>query len=202
MILQTSTPSAGSKRLLFAILACVTAAAAAPAPSSVPPGYLTEAEGFVDIDLPITQIAQDPGSTRIVARGVILGKEVGLEVDFPSQPQRSRGQSSLPLGTARIRTLGAVSDGFVALLDSRYKIPIPSKTMVSAVSASVVGLEGDPAHVQDGVTRMKLVFFDSGPQDRYAEVYINVDASNRVLGFHEKDEDYRKALLLALTQSP
>lgn len=136
MVLQTSMPSAGLKRLLFAILACVTSAAAAPAPSSVPAGYLTEAEGFV------------------------------------------------------------------ALLDSRYKIPIPSKTMVSAVSASVVGLEGDPAHVQDGVTRMKFVFFDSGPQDRYAEVYINVDASNRVLGFHEKDEDYRKALLLALTQSP
>jgi hypothetical protein len=207
MALHTPMPSAGLKRLLLAVLACVTSAAAAPTSAAAAPtppvqaGYLTEADGFVDIDLPITQIAQDPGLTRIIARGVILGKEVGFEVDFPSRSVRSRGPVSLPLGTAQIRTLGAVSDNFVALLDSRYKIPIPSKTMLATVAASVVGLEGDPAHVQDGVTQMKF-FFESGSQDRYAEVYINVDADKRVLGFHEKDEDYRKPLLLALTQSP
>jgi len=186
---------------MLIVLACVTSVAAAPTPSGSA-GYLTETDGFVDIDLPITQIAPDPGVTRIVARGVILGKEVGLEVDLASASQRSRGQASLPLGTAQIRTLGAVSDNFVALLDSRYKIPIPSKTMLAAVAAAVVGLQGDPAHAQEGVTQMKFFFFDSGPQDRYAEVYINVDADKRVLGFHEKDEDYRKALLLALTQGP
>jgi len=201
MVLQNPMSSAGSKRLMLIVLACVTSVAAAPTPSGSA-GYLTETDGFVDIDLPITQIAPDPGVTRIVARGVILGKEVGLEVDFASASQRSRGQASLPLGTAQIRTLGAVSDNFVALLDSRYKIPIPSKTMLAAVAAAVVGLQGDPAHVQEGVTQMKFFFFDSGPQDRYAEVYINVDADKRVLGFHEKDEDYRKALLLALTQGP
>jgi hypothetical protein len=198
VLLRSSTLGAGLRRLMLAILACATSAAAAAAPA-VSAGYLTEANGFVDIDLPITQIAQDPGLTRIIARGVILGKELGFEVDFPSGP---RGQTSLAPGTAQIRTLGAVSDQFVAFLDSRYKIPIPSKTMVAAVAASVVGLEGNPAHVQDGVTRMKFLFFESGPQDRYAEVYINVDAGKRVLGFHEKDEDYRKALLLALTQGP
>jgi hypothetical protein len=74
--------------------------------------------------------------------------------------------------------------------------------MVPSVDASVVGLEGDPAHVLDRVTRMKFFFFDSGPEDRYAEVFINVDANKRVLEFHEKDEDYRKPLLLALTKSP
>jgi hypothetical protein len=188
-------------RLTFAILACATCLAAAPTPSPAD-GYLTEQEGFVDIDLPITQIAQDPGLTRIVARGVILGTEVGFEVDFPSRSQRSGGQISLPFGTAQLRTLGPVSDRFVVLLDSRFKIPIRSKTMVPAVTASVVGLEGDPAHVQQGVTKMKFFFFDSGPEDRYAEVYVNVDADQRVLGFHEKDENYRKALLLALTQGP
>jgi hypothetical protein len=46
------------------------------------------------------------------------------------------------------------------------------------------------------------LFFDSGPEDRYAELFINVDAKKRVLEFHEKDEDYRKPLLLALTKAP
>jgi len=185
----------------FAVLTCATCAAAVP-PSEVPAGYLTETDGFVDIDLPITQMAQDSGQTRIIARGVILGKEVGLEIVFPSPSPRSPGQTSMPSGAAQIRTLGAVSDNFVALLDSRYKIPIPSKTMLPAVTASFIGLEGDPTHLQQGLTQMKFLFFDSGPEDRHAEVYINVDANKRVLGFHEKDEDYRKALLLALTEGP
>lgn len=187
------------KILPIVVLACATCAAAEPAPSP-PVGYLTEAEGFVDIDLPITQVAQEPGLTRIVARGVIFGREVGFEMDFPAQSKASVEQ--LHFGEAQIRTLGTVSDNFVAFLDSRYKIPIASKKMVAAVTAAVVGLEGDPAHVLNGVTRMKFFFFDSGPEDRYAEVYINVDSGKRMLEFHEKDEDYRKALLLALTQGP
>jgi hypothetical protein len=30
-------------------------------------------------------------------------------------------------------------------------------------------------------------------------VFLNVDAKNRVLEFHDKDSDYRRPLLLALT---
>lgn len=185
------------KMLCAVLLACATHAAAEPTPPA-PTGYLTESEGFVDIDLPITQVTQDAGLTRIVARGVIFGREVGFEVDFPARSTGPAGK--IHFGEAQIRTLGGVSDNFVAFLDSRYKIPIASKKMVPAVTASVVALEGDPAHVLNGMTRMKFFFFDSGPEDRYAEVYINVDSGKRMLEFHEKDEDYRKALLLALTQ--
>jgi hypothetical protein len=104
------------------------------------------------------------------------------------------------LGSARIRSIGAASDSFVALLARQYKLPAPAMTMVPTVDASVVGLEGDPAHVLSGMTKMKFFFFDSGPEDRYAELFINVDAKNHLLEFHEKDSDYRKPLLLALTK--
>jgi hypothetical protein len=73
--------------------------------------------------------------------------------------------------------------------------------MLPAIRASVAGLEGDLAHVLAGVTMMKF-FFDSGPENRYAEVFINVDPNRRVLEFHEKDLEYRKPLLLALTKGP
>lgn len=72
--------------------------------------------------------------------------------------------------------------------------------MIPIVEASVVAFEGDPAHVSRGMTRMKFFFFADGPEARYAEVFINVDAQNHLLEFHEKDQDYRKPLLLALTQ--
>src|SRR5205823_11415407 len=74
--------------------------------------------------------------------------------------------------------------------------------MVSSVDASVVGLEGDPEHVLDGMTKMKFFFYNSGPDERYAEVFINVDAKNQVLQFHEKDPEYRKPLLLDFTKGP
>jgi hypothetical protein len=74
--------------------------------------------------------------------------------------------------------------------------------MLPAIRASVAGLEGDLAHVLAGVTMMKFFFFDSGPENRYAEVFINVDPNRRVLEFHEKDPEYRKPLLLALTKGP
>jgi hypothetical protein len=49
---------------------------------------------------------------------------------------------------------------------------------------------------------MKFFFYDSGPESRYAEVFVNVDAKQRVVEFHEKDSEYRKPVLLAFTQGP
>lgn len=185
-------------KIAASILSCFILAAAASEPEA-PAGHISEAAGFVDIDLPITEITREAGLTRIAARGNIGGTVVGFEVDFPSTSKRSDEKIPLSLGTAQIRTLGAVSNSFVTLLASRYKIPAPAKTMVPSVYASVVALQGDPAQVLNGVTQMKFFFFDSGPEDRYAEVFVNVDAKNRVLEFHEKDPDYRRPLLLALT---
>jgi hypothetical protein len=184
------------KALVSGVLCWVSCAAGALDPAI---SRISEADGFVDIDLPIAEVTEDSGLVRIVARGDVAGTMVGLEVDFHSGPGHSGSRLSLPLGAARIRSIGAASDSFVRLLASRYRLPSLAKTMVPAVDASVVGLEGDPAHVLDRVTKMKFFFFDSGPEDRYAEVFINVDVNKRVLEFHEKDEDYRKPLLLALT---
>jgi hypothetical protein len=160
---------------------------------------ISEDHGFIDIDLPIAAVSDNDGLVRITARGTIDGTEVGFEVDFPSRGGPGT-RAFLPTGVARIRSIGAPSDHFVMFLSQRYRLPAPGPTMVSSVDASVVGLEGDPQRVLDGTTKMKFFFFDSGPEDRYAEVFVNVDAKNRVLEFHEKDPDYRKPLLLDLTK--
>ena len=187
--------NAALKRLTAGVLCCALASALAS-----PDARISEDHGFIDIDLPIVgAVSGNDGVVKITARGTIDGTEVGFEVDFPSK-SRSGTRTFLPLGVARVRSIGAPSDHFVMLLAQRYKLPAPAPTMVSSVDASVVGLEGDPQRVLDGMTKMKFFFFDSGPEERYAEVFINVDAKNRVLEFHEKDEDYRKPLLLDLTK--
>ena len=169
--------------------------------SASPDVRISEDHGFVNIDLPIASVSENGGVIRITGRGNVDGAEVGFEIDFPSKSGPSR-KVFLPMSRARLRSIGAPSDHFVMLLAHRYKLPSPATTMVSSVDASVVGLEGDPEHVLDGMTKMKFFFYDSGPEERYAEVFINVDAKNQVLEFHEKDPDYRKPLLLALTKGP
>lgn len=160
---------------------------------------ISEDHGFIDIDLPITAMSDNDGLVKITSRGSVDGTEVGFEVDFASKGG-SGVRSNLPVGVARIRSIGVPSDHFVMLLAQRYRLPMPAPRMVSSIDASMVGLEGDPQHVLDRTTKMKFFFFDSGPEERYAEVFINVDAKNRILEFHEKDEDYRKPLLLDLTK--
>ena len=52
----------------------------------------------------------------------------------------------------------------------------------------------------DVPTEMKIFFSDSGPEDKYAEIYINIDTKRGVLQFYEKDPDYRVPLLRALSE--
>ena len=162
---------------------------------------ISDHDGFIDIDLPIAQVTQAQGVVKIIARGTVAGVSVGFEIDFPTESNRQAGMpGQLKLGTARIRSLGADSNRFVALLSRRYGVTGAASTMVSSLDASAVGLGDDSAHLLDGKKNMKFFFFDAGPEDRYAEVYINVDFNTRVLEFHEKDPGYRKPLLLALTR--
>ena len=162
---------------------------------------ISDHEGFIDIDLPIAQVSQAQGIVKIIARGTVAGVWIGFEIDFPTESSREGGSpGQLKPGMARIRSLGAESNRFVALLSKRYGIPGVASTMISSVDGSAVGLGDDSAHRLEGKKNMKLFFFEAGPTDRYAEVYINVDFGTRVLEFHEKDPAYRKMLLLALTR--
>jgi len=171
--------------------------------SDMQAGQISNAEGFVDIDLPIADVAEDARVVRIIVRGNIDGAAVGFELVFPSAPtKRSGGKLALPFGKAEFRSIGTPSNNFVALLSRQYKLTISSLTMVPKVDASVVGLQGDPANVLNGPTKMKFFFYDSGPESRYAEVFVNVDAKRHTVEFHEKDSEYRRPLLLALTQAP
>ena len=161
---------------------------------------ISDHEGFIDIDLPIAQVTQAQGIVKIIARGTVAGVWIGFEIDFPTEASREGGSpGQLKLGMARIRSLGAESNRFVALLSKRYGIPGVAATMISSVDGSAVGLGDDSAHRLEGKKNMKLSF-EAGPADRYAEIYINVDFGTRVLEFHEKDPAYRKMLLLALTR--
>jgi hypothetical protein len=124
-------------------------------------------------------------------------------VDFPTNAgSQNAPPPLLKLGTARIRTLGPESDRFVEYLSRHYGVRVGAAKMISSVDASAVGLGDDGGSTRTGKKDMKFFFFDDGPDSRYAEVYVDIDFDSRVLEFHEKDPEYRKPLVLALTQAP
>jgi len=49
--------------------------------------------------------------------------------------------------------------------------------------------------------RLTKLFFESEEDDRYAELYLNIDVAGARIELNEKDDDYRKALVLALADA-
>jgi len=60
-----------------------------------------------------------------------------------------------------------------------------------------ISLEGDPRDLAKGPVKIKL-FFESGGQDDYAELFTNIELAARRLEVREKDEEYRKPVVRAL----
>ena len=167
------------------------------------PGVLQTDEGFLDIDLPIVSVTKEnDGTVRISARGLVEGAVVGFAVDLrPTwDPKPIEGASGFFYwGKAAYRRTGEESDRFAALVAKHYGLPRRALTMLREIEAEAVGLDTDPSNVLTSPAKMKF-FFHSGSEERYAEVFTNVDVQERRLEFHEKDPEYRVPLVRALTE--
>jgi hypothetical protein len=167
-----------------------------------PESTVHEEEGFVDIALTITETkTSTDGTISVVARGKLNGATVGFIVDVLPEWSTSPIEgtdSHFYWGKIRYRSTGAESNEFVAALARLYGSSERPGPMASTIEASAVGLDSDPRSLNTTPVRMKAFFFEDGPEDRYAEVYTNIDLQQKRLEFHEKDPEYRLPLLKAL----
>ena len=63
---------------------------------------------------------------------------------------------------------------------------------------AAIALAGHPPAVAGEPVKIKL-FFEADFDERYAEVYLNIDLTRSRVELHEKDPDYRRPLVRALT---
>jgi hypothetical protein len=94
--------------------------------------------------------------------------------------------------------VGGESDAFLRLLDEVYGTGLSRKIMRERVPFLAVSLAGDPARLEHEPTKMKF-FFESDAEERDAEFYVNIDVQVQSVQFHEKDTDYRRGVVLALS---
>jgi hypothetical protein len=173
-------------------------------PKRVLPGSLSEADGFVDIDLPLTRVAGTESSSVYDCQGrvgsVTIGFSVCLGQDW-SEQQLEGTEATVFWGQGELRSLGEISDSLVGLLALKYgNNSYSERAMVKRASAQVVCLGGDPTTTPRQSLKMKF-FFNTDDEKRYAEVFVNLELDNAVVQLHEKDPGYRLPLLRSLTEA-
>ena len=139
----------------------------------------------------------------IRARSKHAGVIVGFDVDWPLRWDEVDFGPDVPItgfrATLTFRSCGSASDRFVEALAECYEMTELAAPMMPSVSCTGISLDGDPRLAREQDVRVKLFFFEDD-EERYAEAYLNVVDSGRRLQLNEKDEEYRRTLLAALTR--
>ncbi len=161
----------------------------APAAQTIAkPGKISFGEEIMaDFDIPISKNIENPdGSRTVEAIGEIDGKYAGFKADISPNIDR-----------VKISSLGKVSDNFLNELAEKYEHKTNSFVMNSETEFVCINI-GKEKQFHD----MKLFYGTEGDDaSKYAELYLNIDEKRNVLEFHEKDPDYREAILKALTKT-
>jgi len=100
-------------------------------------------------------------------------------------------------GQVTLRSAGPRSDTLLQAIDRLYATNLGVTAMAPQVKFSGISLGGNPTALDEGPTRIKL-FFESDADDRYAEIFLDLDIQEGTIRLNEKDPDYRKAVVQAL----
>jgi hypothetical protein len=123
-----------------------------------------------------------------------------LEVVLGPNWQAGSLDQKLPLVTYRglvtYRSTGPDSDAFVQALDELYESKVGAQAMASETRFTAISLEGDPRDLAKGPVKIKM-FFESNDEDRYGELFTNIELAARRLEVREKDEGYRLPVVRA-----
>ena len=167
-------------------------------------GRVDREDEFVDITLPIADHEwSEDGSLSVIARGMIEGEQVGIEVHLAPgwKPQPIEDTPiTVYWGQGHIRSIGDASDAFLALLAREYSLPNPGQ-MASGTAITMAGMDSDPSNLRSAPARIKI-FFESGGEEAYGEAFVNIDLGSRVLEFRDKDPEYHEGILASLTAAP
>ena len=173
-------------------------------PKRVLPGKLSEADGFVDLDLPLNRVSGADASPLYECLGRVEGVTVGYSVQLHgiwNEQQLEGTETTVFWGTGELGSLGVHSNNLVALLALKYgNNSYSERAMLGRASAQVVCLAGNPTTVPRENLKMKF-FFNSEDEHRYAEVFVNLDFESATGQLHEKDPEYRIPLLRSLTEA-
>jgi hypothetical protein len=139
------------------------------------------------------------GSQSLRAAGLHKGQEVRFEVMLNPSWKKASIADKIPIetGTLTYRRVSPESDAFLRVLDEIYHTNLKSREMAAETKFTAASLQGDPGNLANGEVKLKL-FYETGVDHQYAELYTNIDLAARKLEVREKDEGYRRQVIQAL----
>ena len=178
---------------LFALAFACSAAAA-----DIPQLFAkSDIAGFADAELKVDRTEKASDGSLIVTAAALAGDErVAIQVIVPQQWRSSRAKEApitLSTGTLRLRSTGKATEAFVRVLATAYHQKV-EKFEFAEVELAAISLKGDPSRVASTPVQIK-VFYESKNEEEYAEAFVNIDLQRGIVQFHEKDPDYRKAVI-------
>jgi hypothetical protein len=158
--------------------------------------------GFHDLTFSIRHSEKMPdGSQALHAFGLHHGRELGLIVILGPKWPKASLSSNMPFsayqGLVTYRSIGAKSDTLIQIMDELYGTALHPKAMRKETKFTGISLEGQPANLERGITKIKL-FNETDVEDQEAELFTDIDLQHALLQINEKDPDYRKAVIHAL----
>jgi len=152
-------------------------------------------EGWgADVRLSIVKIIQNDSVTQYKILSTYNNKDQGFEITMPAKLSTK--------GNLEFRSIGQNSDEFLHVLSKLYKVKSDSlKNFTKSCKLACIDLNefandklGAKISIIAGLKEMKL-FYETDNENDYAELYLNINETERWVEVREKDEEYRKAVL-------
>jgi hypothetical protein len=164
-------------------------------------------EGFVDLTFRVSALSDDgeyyrfhltaSHEKRVVGIDVVLVK--GIQAGFNGRMNLVK-KHVYRQGVCFLRS-GPESDRLVSAIGELYGAKSSPKRMVNQETFTAIALHQGRLDMESEPVKLKIFGKDGEPfdQDAYYESFFNVDLPNGLVFWNEKDPDYRKPLLRALS---
>ncbi|MBB6428377.1 hypothetical protein [Algisphaera agarilytica] len=166
------------------------------------------ADGYVDLTFQITRLADEGDFYSLSLAASYCDEVLGMEITF-DRTIESGFDNDMNLinahvyrkGVSFIRS-GAESDRLISAIGHLYGMGSDLNGMVDRESFTAIALHQGDLDFSNMCVKLKLFGKGGEPLDEeaYYESFLNVDLKNRLVYWNEKDIDYRKSLLEALTR--
>ncbi|MDB6057650.1 MAG: hypothetical protein JWO95_1494 [Verrucomicrobiales bacterium] len=165
-------------------------------------------DGFIDCVFKISDLAESAGfynfHVSASSDGAIVGMDVVVRKDIKAGFDAEMNlikDHVYDEGVIFIRS-GIESDRLIARIASLYGMPHSGGEMTSKETFTAIALHQEEIDLSRDVVRMKIFGRDVEPFDEeaYYESFFHIDLANGIVNWNEKDQEYRKPMIGAVTK--
>lgn len=164
---------------------------------------------FCDIQMSITEKGKDNTYNVFIIKGTYNGNVVGLQIriitkmpfGISKEGNVNTETGFVPQGLI-ISTIGKETELFLKALAELYNIPNNRTFSTSEITATVFSLNSTDTDLNTpGYYKFKIFFNEDEDESLYSEMYMNINISEGIFELHEKDPEYRTAIINTFTSA-